>query len=233
MSTLFIIIPCYEEETLIASTLQEIPVNIEGISDIVTLVIDDGSVDNSLEIVKTFINPNNIIKNHHQGLAKTFQCGVDEALSRGADIIVNYDADGQYKGKDIPQLIAPIQSGDAEITLGLRQNYYGIVPLNNRLFHWLGCRIVSLLSGHPLTDAPSGFRAFTRRSASTIEISSEFSYTMELFFWASHQKLTFQEVPINVTQTARKSRLAKSIYHYVFLSAKDILNAFLRYRLKF
>ena len=91
---LVVTIPAYNEEKLIGKVISEIPSKIKGISKIVVLVIDDGSKDKTAIVAKS--KGANVISNKtNKGLAFSFKRGLETALSMGADIIVNTDADFQ------------------------------------------------------------------------------------------------------------------------------------------
>jgi len=105
---LIIQIPCFNEEKTLPVTVNDLPKKIEGIDAIEILVIDDGSTDKTSEVAKR-IGVNHIVRfNKKKGLAEGFMTGLDICLKLGADIIVNTDADNQYKGEDIEKLIKPI-----------------------------------------------------------------------------------------------------------------------------
>ena len=117
---LIIQIPCWNEEERLAQTLRDIPKEINGIREIETLVIDDGSTDRTVEIAKE-CKVNHIVGfSNHKGLARTFAAGIETSLKLGADIIVNTDADNQYNSKDMPKLIQPILSNKADMVIGIR-----------------------------------------------------------------------------------------------------------------
>ena len=103
MTKLIIQIPCFNEEETLLTTLEALPKAVCGVDEIEVLVINDGSTDKSADIAKHFgasvvdIKPN-------KGLANAFRVGLQEALNRGADIIVNTDADNQYCADDIEGL---------------------------------------------------------------------------------------------------------------------------------
>lgn len=117
---LIIQIPCLNEAESLPDTIEKLPRTIPGVDTIETLVIDDGSTDDTAHIAKK-LGVNHIVQfTKRKGLARAFHAGLDAALKNGADIIVNTDADGQYKGEDIPRLVAPIVEGKADIVIGNR-----------------------------------------------------------------------------------------------------------------
>jgi len=118
---LIIQIPCYNEANYLPITLQDLPKHIKGIDKVETLVIDDGSTDNTAEVAKQNGVDHIIRFRKHRGLAAGFSAGLEACLLYGANIIVNTDADNQYRGADIPKLIAPILKGEADIVIGDRQ----------------------------------------------------------------------------------------------------------------
>lgn len=118
---LIVQIPCYNEEQTLPETVKDIPRKIEGVDQVEILIIDDGSIDRTVEVAKE-IGVDHIVRSIcNKGLARTFLAGLDACLRLGADIIVNTDGDNQYKGQDIPKLIEPILKGEADIVIGDRQ----------------------------------------------------------------------------------------------------------------
>ena len=102
-------------------TLKDLPRQIEGIDKIETLIIDDGSTDGTVEVAAKNGVDHIVRFKKHRGLASAFAAGLEACLRLGADIIVNTDADNQYKGSEIPKLIEPILKGEADIVVGDRQ----------------------------------------------------------------------------------------------------------------
>ena len=116
---LIIQIPALNEEATLAKTIADLPKKIQGIDKIEILLINDGSVDKTVEIAKK-AGVNYIVNfSKTQGLARAFQAGLDACLKLGADIIVNTDADNQYEGSDIKKLVGPILKGEADIVVGV------------------------------------------------------------------------------------------------------------------
>ncbi len=114
-------IPCLNEEETLPLVLASIPREIPGISDIVVVVIDDGSTDATVEVARAYGVEHVVRHRGNQGLARSFTDGVNYALSIGADIVVNTDGDNQYPQHRIPDLVAPILEGRADIVIADRQ----------------------------------------------------------------------------------------------------------------
>src|SRR5438093_12926795 len=111
-------IPCYNEEQTLPLVLRDIPHHIESVEEIETLVIDDGSTDGTVEVARK-LGVNHVVRhNGNRGLAAVFQSGLDACLRLGADIIVNTDGDNQYPQAMIPELVAPILRGEADVWVG-------------------------------------------------------------------------------------------------------------------
>src|SRR5215218_11012258 len=117
---LIIQIPCLNEENTLPATLADLPRDVEGFETVEWLVIDDGSTDRTVEVARELGVDHVIRFSSNRGLAVAFQAGMDAALKLGADVIVNADADNQYSGSDIPLLVLPILSGDADMVVGTR-----------------------------------------------------------------------------------------------------------------
>lgn len=230
MTKLIIQIPCLNEEEHLPNALCELPRRIPGIDEIEFLVIDDGSCDRT-SIIARQMGVHHIVRHRrNRGLAAAFQSGVEKALREGADIIVNTDADGQYAGKCIADLVAPILNGSADIVVGDRgvadNAHFG--PFKRRLQR-LGSAVVRRLSRTDITDAVSGFRALSRQSAQRIFITTEFSYTTDMLIQAGRKRLRIVSVPVDTNPMARPSRLFSSIPRFISQTGMTIIRAYTTY----
>jgi glycosyltransferase involved in cell wall biosynthesis len=228
---LIVQIPAYNEETMIAQTLRDVPTKIDGISSIETLVIDDGSTDNTADAARQ-AGANHVLQlKTHRGLSAAFVAGVDAAIRLGADVIVNTDADNQYAGSDIARLVAPIIRGSAEVVIGDRDVAHSphMSPLK-RLLQRLGSWTVGLASGVRVGDATSGFRAFSRDAATQINVFNPFTYTLETIIQSGNRNLGVQSVTVRTNPPSRPSRLYQGVGTYLRKSVATIFRIYTLYK---
>ena len=224
---LIVQIPCLNEEESLPKTLKDIPRQINGIDCVEILVIDDGSTDRTSEVARQNGVEHVVRFARRRGLARVFKAGLEEALNAGADIIVNIDADGQYKGNDIPRLIRPILEGKADIVVGNRdiENIRQFSFLKKKLQR-LGSRVVRHLSGSTIMDATTGFRAYNKEAALRINIVSSYTYTLESIIQAEHQNLAIVNITVSTNEVKRPSRLFKSIPEYLQRSIITLMRVY-------
>jgi glycosyltransferase involved in cell wall biosynthesis len=221
---LIVQIPCYNEAETLPGTLLAIPREIEGIDKIETLIIDDGSTDDTVDVAERS-GVDHIIRHvGNRGLAAAYMTGLDACVCRGADIIVNTDGDGQYKGECIPDLVAPLVRGECEVVVGERpiEQIEHFSAIKKRLQRF-GSRVVEWLSGVSVSDATSGFRAITRDVALKLNISSSFTYTLESLIQCGDRQIAVGSVPIRTNEKTRESRLFRGTFHYVWIQTWSIL----------
>lgn len=232
---LIIQIPCYNEAETLEIALNALPKHIEGIDKIEYLIINDGSKDNTVEVAKRWGVHYIVNFKKNRGLAKGFMAGLDSCLRNGADIIVNTDADNQYNGQDIEKLVRPIIDGKADIVIGDRpiDSTEHFSPLKKKLQHF-GSWVVRVASNTDIPDAPSGFRAMSREAALRINVTNEYTYTLETIVQAGREKIPMTHVAINTNDELRPSRLFSSMFGYIRKSMVTIVRAYIMYKpLKF
>ena len=227
---LIIQIPCFNEAETLPETVASLPTSIPGISCLETLIIDDGSSDDTVNVAKS-LGITHIVRNRSNlGLAKSFQAGIDSCLRLGADIIVNTDADNQYPGHYIADLVAPIVNHKADIVMGNRQveKIKHFSPIK-KMLQQLGSWTVRSVSGTDVPDAPSGFRAYSREAALRLNILTRFSYTLETIIQAGKLGLTIVSVPIKTNAPTRPSRLQKNMWHFIKAQGGTIMRLYAFY----
>jgi len=223
-------IPCLNEEENLPATLAGLPTSIDGVDEIETLIIDDGSTDRTIEVAQE-CGVDHIVKlPRNKGLAAGFQAGLDACLKLGADIIVNTDADNQYYGGDIRKLVLPILEGEAEMVVGDRDvaAIEHFSPSKKSL-QKIGSRVVRMLSDTEITDATSGFRAYSREAALQLMVVDNFTYTLESLIQAGKTQVALSEIEIRTNPKTRESRLFGSTSTYVRRNGLAILRIYARY----
>ncbi len=227
---LIVQIPCLNEEATLPTVIKSIPRNIPGVESVKVLIIDDGSTDNTVKVAR-LAGADYIVKHkHNKGLAAAFERGIHESLKLGADIIVNTDADNQYPQEDIPRLIKPILDGKHDIVVGDRQtDKIKHFSKSKKIFQKLGSKVVQMASGTNIPDAPSGFRAYSRQAAMSMNIVTDFSYVIETIVQAGKKKIAITHIPIRAKKVERKSRLFKSMFQHMFRSGQAIIRSYAMY----
>ncbi|MBM3263922.1 MAG: glycosyltransferase [candidate division Zixibacteria bacterium] len=222
-------IPALNEEQTIASVIRAVPRNIAGVDRVEVLVIDDGSTDGTVEMAKTAGADHVLSLHRNRGLASAFQLGLDACLRHGADIIVNTDADNQYPGDQIPQLVERILQDRADLVIGDRQTVtVAHFSLRKKWLQIFGSWVVRCASGTSVPDAPSGFRAYTRETALRLFVISDFSYTIDHLIQAGKRRMAVAHVPIR-TNSTRPSRLHRGNWNFVKRQAAIILRTYATY----
>lgn len=225
MPKIIIQIPCFNEEKTLPLVLQDFPENIE------IVIIDDGSTDETVKIATQFDAA--ILKHEKNlGLGMAFKTGLEYAISQNADILINTDADNQYPGKYIPDLINQILENKADVVIGNRKPWkIKEFSFLKRVLQFSGSVLVQALLGAKIPDPVSGFRAYNKKAMQSLKITTKFSYTLQSLAQLVSNKCKIISVPITTNAQTRPSRLFKSIGHFIFKSGWIIASKFLKYTL--
>ena len=227
---LVIQIPCLNEEDVLPRTLADLPREVEGFDTVEWLVIDDGSTDRTADVARECGVDHIVRFTQNKGLAVAFQAGIDAALKLGADVIVNTDADNQYRGEDIERLVAPILDHRADLVVGDRnvRDHEEWSAVKKVLQSW-GSWVVRRASETDVPDTTSGFRAYNRDAALRVNVVSRFTYTLETLIQAGKSDVAVTHVPVRVNPKTRESRLFRSIPQYLTRSVGTILRIYVVY----
>lgn len=226
---LVILIPALNEQATIGDVLDGIPSELPGIDELEKIVIDDGSTDRTAEIgrekgASVISHPEN------RGVGAAFNTGIHEAITAGADVIVNMDGDGQFDPATIPELIMPIVRDQADFVTCTRFQKPELVPKMPAVKRWGNgwmSRIISTVTGKKFTDVSCGFRAYTRDTILRLNLFGDFTYTQESFLDLARKNVRMTEVPLPVRGEREfgQSRVASSISRYALRAGSIILLA--------
>ncbi|MCF7853742.1 MAG: glycosyltransferase family 2 protein [Candidatus Pacebacteria bacterium] len=228
---LIIQIPCLNEERVLPQTLAELPREVPGFDTVEWLIIDDGSTDKTVEVARKNGVDHIIGFSTNRGLAAAFRAGLQASLECGAEVIVHTDADNQYAAASIRDLVRPILEEHADMVIGDRQVWkhpeFGFLK---KCLQRLGSALVSQLSGVRVPDVTSGFRAYSREAAITLNVLSEYTYTHETVIQAGLHNLKVVSVPVDINPKTRPSRLFRSMGGYIRRSTATILRIYTLYK---
>ena len=227
---LIVTIPALNEEKTIADVIRTIPRDIPGIETVEVIVCNDGSTDRTAELAEAAgALVINIIG--RPGLGTVFRTGLERAMRRGADVMVNIDGDGQFNSADIAQLIRPILQDQADFVTCSRFKDPALRPTMPPVKYY-GNQIVTKIinwvcGGTDFADVSCGFRAFNREAAYRMTLFGKFTYTQECFIDLFSKGVRIVEVPLKVRGVREhgKSRIASSIVKYATNSLPIILRA--------
>jgi glycosyltransferase involved in cell wall biosynthesis len=227
---LIVTVPALNEEKTIAQVVSGVPRNIPGVTQTEVIVLNDGSTD---ETAKVAAAAGALVINilGRPGLGTVFRTGLERAMRRGADIIVNIDGDMQFNPADITKLVQPLLRDEADFVTCSRFSDPALMPTMPGVKYW-GNKVVTRIinwvcGGTNFSDVSCGFRAFNREAAYRMTLFGRFTYTQECFIDLFGKGVRIAEVPLKVRGVREhgKSRIASSIWKYATNSLPIILRA--------
>ena len=228
---IIITIPAFNEEKTIGKVIKNIHLFLRDSKygeNYLVVVVNDGSDDKTVQIAS---NAGAYVFSHkkNMGLAETFRTEMKLCCELGAEIIVHTDADGQYKAEEITKLIHEIENGH-DLVLGSRfkgtiESMTWLKKFGNMAFSV----VISMLTLKRISDAQTGFRAFSKEIAKEIQIISDHTYTQEQIITASKQKYCIKEVPVFFAKREDgQSRLMKNPIEYALKAWKNLIKIILQ-----
>ncbi len=194
----WIVVPAFNEALRLPAVLAQL-VHI----DAEIVVVDDGSRDDTSRVATV---ANVWVLRHliNRGQGAALRTGIEFALQHGATEIVTFDADGQHSAEDIAAILAPIQRGDADLTVGSR--FLGSapgIPWYRIALLKLAVVFTRLTTGLKLTDAHNGLRAMSAATASRLRFSEDgMAHASQILSMAAREKMRVVEVPCTITYTS-------------------------------
>ncbi|MFA6017627.1 MAG: glycosyltransferase family 2 protein [Patescibacteria group bacterium] len=214
------VIPAHNEGARIAAAIADARQFVDHV-----VVVDDGSTDETAVVAKS---SGAIVLRHiiNRGQGAAIQTGTDYAVKTlVADVIVHFDADGQMRGNEIPAMVAPIASGEADVVLGSR--FLGKDALNmpfvRKIMIRLGTLFTILLSGIRVTDTHNGFRALSRKAAAEIRITLDgMAHASEILDLVKTRRLRYVERPVTISYSMDTLHKGQSTVK-AMMTAKEII----------
>ena len=201
MVKVFIIIPAYNESAAITSVIKDIRA---ASKEWQMVVVDDGSSDRTAELAET---AGAVVLRHlvNRGQGAALKTGTEYAIMAGAEVVVHFDADGQFSAVDIPAVIAPLTAGEAQVVFGSRflsapgGKKSNIPWFKKHVILGLARLINKIFLGVSLSDPQTGCRAFSKEAAVKLNWQQDkMAHCSEIMRLAVKNNLRVREVPITV-----------------------------------
>ncbi|MBR9972777.1 glycosyltransferase family 2 protein [Magnetospirillum sulfuroxidans] len=199
---LFVVVPAYNEESSIAaviSGLRSIADTIGGLGgSLHILLVNDGSKDRTVAEAEKAGVDGLVSHRINQGLGAAVRTGINEAIARGADIVVKFDADLQHDPTDIPALISPILEDRADLVYGHRHNRIAYrMPLIRRLGNKFFNALMGFLTKQEVTDGQPGIIALGAAYLSKFHIPGNYNYSQQILLDAYFNGMRFTQVDVS------------------------------------
>lgn len=200
---LSVVIPAYNEERTVAETIQQVKAVDLGGLDLEIVVVDDGSKDQTREILKTIPGIRVVLHGRNSGKGAAVKSGFQAATG---DIVLIQDADLEYDPQDYGALVQPILDGRVEAVMGSRfflerPLFFGKGAKSPFFTHYIGNILIvgltNALYRHSSTDYEGGLKAFSKRVVDSFPIAANgFEYDNELICKLLRRGHRIAEVPI-------------------------------------
>jgi glycosyltransferase involved in cell wall biosynthesis len=193
-----VVMPAHNAARTLGDTVAAIP--LDWVDEVI--LVDDKSTDNTVELARDL--PVHVVWHpHNVGYGGNQKTCYLQALQRDADIVVMLHPDGQYEPSLIPEMVAPILAGEADLVLGSRLAEPGMARAGgmprwkyvaNRALTGIENRVL----GTELSEMHTGYRAYSRRLLLEVPFlrnALDFSFDSELLMQAAHLGFRIAEVP--------------------------------------
>jgi hypothetical protein len=222
-----VIIPALNEAENLSHLLPRMPRSVMD-RELGVLVIDDGSSDDTINIVQQ--NGYSVVSNPiNRGGGAALRLGYDIAAASKTGYIVTMDADGQHLPEEIEGLVGPILNEEMDIVIGSR-----VIGQREKdsVVRWIGIHVfntvINLLAGTNITDCSNGFRAFRMSSLSNVLLVQDQFHTAELIIDAAKKGMRIGEAPVTVLRRhSGESKKGKDLAYGINFT-KTILKSWLR-----
>ena len=218
------LIPAYNEEKSIGRVVEDTRRYVQNV-----VVVDDGSTDGT---GKAAISAGATVLTHerNRGYGSALATGFTYFRNNGAGVMVVLDGDGQHDPGQIPQLIAPIIEGKADIVIGSRfmdGEQKSRMPTYRRFGIGVVNKAWRFASSDSMTDTQCGFRAYSRHAIDGIRImEAGMSASLEVLDQASDNNLKVVEVPVSVryggnTSSMEPGKHGMELINYILKKLKE------------
>jgi dolichol-phosphate mannosyltransferase len=210
LKKVLVLIPTYNEEESIGNLLnrlQSVREQIANLYEIDILIVDDGSPDNTIKIVKSldYSRISILQRSEKKGLGPAYLAGFSEGLKADYDFFVEMDADLSHQPEELPNLLE--QATDQNFVIGTRWMPGGSVvnwPKKRQFISKMGTKYASFALKLPYRDLTSGYRVIPRSFLEKIDFSKietrGYGFQVEMAIKARNNGFNIVEVPITFVE---------------------------------
>jgi len=225
---IYVVIPAYKAALTVKSVFDRLPPAMAQ-KNVTYLVINDGSTDDTEQIVRQIVATRSDARliNHerNRGYAQAQKTGFKIALDEGADIVALLHADGQYAPELLPQLLQPLEAGEADLVQGSRMMrrqdaLKGGMPIHRWLGNVFLTGLENLIYGLKMGEYHSGYMLYSRQLLTVVpyqKMSDTFHFDGEMLFVAAKKGMRIKEIPIPTHYGDEKSHLNPITYGFTVL----------------
>lgn len=202
-----VIVPCYREAKLVGTTLGSLPAWVDHIC-----AVDDASDDGTASVIEAVEDARLELVRHpsNLGVGAAITTGYKRALARGAELLVVMAGDNQMDPVDLPALLSPILSGDADYTKGNRFEHAERrrMPFIRRLGGQILSGLTRLTTGLTISDSQCGYTALRASVAQALplnELWPRFGYPNDLLGMLSARGYVVKDVVVRPVYATEKS----------------------------
>ena len=215
---LIVTIPAQNEAPTIGDVVANVPRDIEGVDEVEVIVVDDGSTDGTGRVAEA-AGAIVVQMIGRPGLGPVWRLGMERAIRRGADLIVNLDGDGQFDSRDVAEIVKPLLAGRCDFVHCSRfagDGPIGPMPVVKRFGNWGVTWLTNRICGTQFTDVSCGFRAYNREAAYRLLQFGRWSYTEECIVYLVSRGLRIEERPFKVLGERQhgESRVASNVVYF-------------------
>ncbi|MDX9702584.1 MAG: glycosyltransferase family 2 protein [Candidatus Auribacterota bacterium] len=199
----YVLVPAYNVEKYLRDLIKRIKLHTHNI-----LVIEDGSKDNTLKIIKE-MNIEHIAHPVNKGKGASLNDGFAYLAEKNIDYVLTMDSDGQHAPEDIPNFIAGALKSRADIILGNRMDNPTGMPiiryLTNRFTSW----IITRMCGQKISDSQCGFRLISKKVLKSVAVeSNNYDAESEIIIKAARVGYRISEVQVRTIYGLEKSTIS-------------------------
>ena len=222
---ILVIVPAYNEREVIRKTLSELLA-----AGYKVLLIDDASTDAMAESVKD-LSIHYIRHSVNLGQGAALMTGMTFAPKHDFDVVIHFDGDGQHRVEDIPTMLKPVLSQEADIVLGSRflgEKKQAEIPWRRKTLLKIAIWVNALFTGLWLSDAHNGFRVLNRKAFSAIKLrENRMAHATEILSEIRRHHLKYMEVPVTIRYSDYARNKGQSGWNAFNILSDLILSRFL------